>query len=49
MARRGEKRGNLERAIALCETAKEGGWSGSWDKDIAQLEKKAAARKAQGL
>lgn len=35
-----EKRGNYERAIQLCEMAKEGGWTGNWDKDIARLRKK---------
>lgn len=36
-----------QRTIAFCEMAREGGWSGSWDKDIARLEKKAAARKSR--
>jgi hypothetical protein len=37
-----EKRGNLDRAIALCEQAKAGGWADDWDKDIARLTKKKA-------
>lgn len=37
-----EKRGNLDRAIALCEQAKAGGWADDWDKDIARLVKKKA-------
>lgn len=35
-----EKRGNLDRAIELCEMAKVGGWSDDWDKDIARLRRK---------
>jgi len=35
-----EKRGNFERALALCEEAKAGGWADDWDRDIARLRKK---------
>jgi len=35
-----EKRGNLTLALELCKVAKEQGWSDSWDKHIARIEKK---------
>lgn len=39
-----ERRKNFLRAIQLCEMAKEGGWAGSWDKDIARIRKKLATQ-----
>ena len=37
-----EKRGNLDRAIELCEQARAGGWADDWDKDIDRLLRKRA-------
>ncbi len=42
-----EKRGNFDRAIALCEQAKAGGWADDWDHVIGRLNKKKAKSAAK--
>ena len=37
-----EKRGDLDRAIRLCEQARAQGWTGDWTKRIERMEKRAA-------
>lgn len=40
-----EKRGDFDRAIALCRLAACDGWAGDWDKRITRLERKKAKQK----
>lgn len=35
-----EKRGDYDRAIALCQEARDGGWADDWDHHIARLQKR---------
>jgi len=44
-----EKRGNYERALELCKTAKSAGWIDDWEKHFARIEKKIEkAKKSAG-